>query len=89
LNKLTRSNTLAWQVPGAGLLAYNFFRAFQDMRLVLVPVRFRAHMQPPSHFPQQTRQQPAFRGTSLAGKRNPLGPYRRPMPRVLGYLSTL
>ncbi|KAJ1492889.1 hypothetical protein T484DRAFT_1880346 [Baffinella frigidus] len=26
------------QVPGAGLLAFNFFRAFQDMRLVLVPV---------------------------------------------------
>ena len=24
------------------------------------------------------------RGTSLARKRNPLGPYRRPMPRVLG-----
>ena len=24
------------------------------------------------------------RGTSLARKRTPLGPYRRPMPRVLG-----
>ena len=24
-----------------------------------------------------------YRGTSLARKRNPLGPYRRPMPRVL------
>ena len=25
-----------------------------------------------------------FRGTSLTRKRNPLGPYNRPMPRVLG-----
>ena len=25
-----------------------------------------------------------YRGTSLTGKRTPLGPYRRPMPRVLG-----
>ena len=25
-----------------------------------------------------------YRGTSLERKRNPLGPYRRPMPRVLG-----
>ena len=25
-----------------------------------------------------------YRGTSLARKRNPLGPYRRPMPRVVG-----
>ena len=25
-----------------------------------------------------------YRGTSLIRKRNPLGPYRRPMPRVLG-----
>ena len=24
------------------------------------------------------------RGTSLTGKRHPLGPYRRPMPRALG-----
>jgi len=26
----------------------------------------------------------AYRGTSLSRKRTPLGPYRRPMPRVLG-----
>ena len=26
----------------------------------------------------------AYRGTSLTRKRIPLGPYRRPMPRVLG-----
>ena len=26
----------------------------------------------------------SYRGTSLTGKRTPLGPYRRPMPRVLG-----
>ena len=26
----------------------------------------------------------AYRGTSLTRKRTPLGPYRRPMPRVLG-----
>ena len=25
-----------------------------------------------------------YRGSSLTGKRTPLGPYRRPMPRVLG-----
>jgi hypothetical protein len=25
-----------------------------------------------------------YRGTSLARKHNPLGPFRRPMPRVLG-----
>ena len=25
-----------------------------------------------------------YRGTSLTRKRNPLGPYRKPMPRVLG-----
>ena len=25
-----------------------------------------------------------YRGTSLTRKRTPLGPYRRPMPRVLG-----
>ena len=25
-----------------------------------------------------------YRGTSLIGKRTPLGPYRRTMPRVLG-----
>ena len=25
-----------------------------------------------------------YRGTSLTRKRNPLEPYRRPMPRVLG-----
>ena len=25
-----------------------------------------------------------YRGTSLIRKRTPLGPYRRPMPRVLG-----
>jgi len=25
-----------------------------------------------------------YRGTSLTRKRNPLGPYRRPLPRVLG-----
>ena len=25
-----------------------------------------------------------YRGTSLTRKRNPLGPYRRPVPRVLG-----
>ena len=28
--------------------------------------------------------EPYYRGTSLTRKRNPLGPYRRPMPRVLG-----
>ena len=27
---------------------------------------------------------PTQRGTSLTRKRTPLGPYRRPMPRVLG-----
>ena len=27
---------------------------------------------------------PRYRGTSLTRKRTPLGPYRRPMPRVLG-----
>ena len=27
---------------------------------------------------------PAYRGTSLTRKRTPLGPYRKPMPRVLG-----
>ena len=26
----------------------------------------------------------SYKGTSLTGKRNPLGPYRRPVPRVLG-----
>ena len=26
----------------------------------------------------------AYRGASLAKKRTPLGPYRRPIPRVLG-----
>ena len=26
-----------------------------------------------------------YRGTSLIRKRTPLGPYRRPMPRVLGW----
>ena len=29
-------------------------------------------------------QRRAYRGTSLTGKRSPLGPYRRPMPWVLG-----
>ena len=29
-------------------------------------------------------QQMAYRGTSLIRKRTPLGPYRRPMPRILG-----
>ena len=28
--------------------------------------------------------EPPYRGTSLARRRTPLGPYRRPMPRVLG-----
>ena len=32
----------------------------------------------------QERAQLAYRGTSLTRKRSPLGPYRRPMPRVLG-----
>ena len=27
---------------------------------------------------------PEYRGTALTRKRTPLGPYRRPMPRVLG-----
>ena len=27
---------------------------------------------------------PRYRGTSLTRKHSPLGPYRRPMPRVLG-----
>jgi len=27
---------------------------------------------------------PVYRGTSLTRKRTPLGPYRRPMPRILG-----
>ena len=26
----------------------------------------------------------AYKGTSLTRKRNPLGPYHRPLPRVLG-----
>jgi len=29
----------------------------------------------------------SYRGTSLVRKRTPLGPYRRPMPRVLGWSS--
>ena len=33
--------------------------------------------------PIRTTEQ-VYRGTSLTRKRTPLGPYRRPMPRVLG-----
>jgi len=29
--------------------------------------------------------EPLYRGTLLIRKRTPLGPYRRPMPRVLGW----
>ena len=32
----------------------------------------------------QIARQPCYMGTSLTRKRTPLGPYRRPMPRVLG-----
>ena len=34
--------------------------------------------------PYALRYAVAYRGTSLTKKRTPLGPYRRPMPRVLG-----
>jgi len=32
-----------------------------------------------------TREVPLYRGTSLIRKRTPLRPYRRPVPRVLGW----
>ena len=35
-------------------------------------------------FKRGTPASDAYRGTSLMSKRTPLGPYRRPMPRVLG-----
>ena len=40
-----------------------------------------AHMKPR---PPESYSRTIYRGTSLERKRNPLGPYRRPMPRVLG-----
>jgi len=37
-----------------------------------------------SFCPSQGQSKRLYRGTSLTRKRTPLGPYRRPMPRVLG-----
>ena len=34
--------------------------------------------------PPSSREKVTYRGTSLTRKRTPLGPHRRPMPRVLG-----
>jgi len=37
-----------------------------------------------SHGPSRSRVQEHYRATSLTRKHIPLGPYRRPLPRVLG-----
>ena len=39
----------------------------------------------PAHTKTSSRRTLQYRGTSLIRKRTPLGPYSRPMPRVLGW----